>query len=265
MRVDGAKTAATAMIEAHARMYDAIHAFDKVDADGDGKAAEVGIVYPFSKIEAASASADDQKARADAKYFFEDLFMDGIAFGRVDENWDQGPGVPAPRADLQNRLDFVGVNYYFRFVASKLNLPISLSGVSPFITFDATKPFDGNYPQGIHDVLVDVAKRYGKPVYVSETGTTQDDEPRAAAWTVRTLSETRRAIRDGADVRGYYAWSLMDNYEWNSGTNMKFGLYQVDPITKERARRDSGRVFAEIAGSRDVSPALEATYASFFP
>ncbi len=111
---------------------------------------------------------------------------------------------------------------------------------------------------------VGVAKKYGKPLYVSETGTTQDDEPRGAAWTVRTLSETRRAIQDGADVRGYFAWSLMDNYEWNHGMGMKFGLYAVDPTTKDRALRDSGAAFARMAKSRDVPADLEAQYASYF-
>jgi beta-galactosidase len=262
LAVSAAKTATEAMIEAHARMYDAIHMADKVDADGDGKAAEVGIVYPFSVIEPLTSSQADAKAAADAKYFFEDLFMDGVVLGRVDENWDQGPGKAPVRADIAGRVDFIGVNYYFRFQAQSFTSPLSV--ISPFLTFNMLREFDGNYPRGIHDVLVSVAKKYGKPVYVSETGTTQDDEPRGAAWTVQTLAETRRAIQDGADIRGYYAWSLTDNYEWNHGMGMKFGLYAVDGTTKDRALRDSGEAFAQMAKSRDVPAALEAQYASYF-
>jgi len=262
MSVTGAKTAATAMIEAHARMYDAIHAFDKADADGDGKAAEVGIVYPFSVIEPLTSSAADQKAAADAKYFFEDLFMDGVVLGRVDENWDKGPGQAPVRPEIAGRVDFIGVNYYFRFQAQAFASPLSV--ISPYLTFNMAREFDGNYPQGIGDVLVSVAKKYGKPLYVSETGTPQDDEARGAAWTVRTLGQTRRAIRDGADVRGYFAWSLMDNYEWNHGMGMRFGLYAVDATTKDRALRDSGTAFARMAKSRDVPADLEAQYASYF-
>ena len=260
----GAKTAASAMVEAHARIYDALKAFDTKDADGDGKKAEVGIVYPFSKITPKTASADDAKAADDAEYFFHDMFMDGIVLGRLDENWDKGRGNAPVRADLANRCDFIGVNYYFGFPAEKNPLPVPLSFVSPFVTFNMLAPFDENAPRGIHDELMYVSKRYGKPVYVTETGTVQDDEPRAAAWTVRTLSETRRAIRDGADVRGYFAWSLMDNYEWNHGMGMKFGLYAVDATSKARAMRDAGVAYAEMSKARDVPAALEAKYAKYF-
>ncbi len=263
MSVSGARTAAAAMVEAHARIYDAIHAFDTVDADGDGKKAEVGLVYSFSKITPKSTSADDAKAAANAQYFFEDMFMDGIVEGRLDEGWDQGPGRAPVRADLANRIDFIGVNYYFGFRAEKNAVPIPLSFVSPFVTFNMLQPFDESEPQGIYPVLMRLAKRYGKPLYVTETGTPQDDEARGAAWMVRTVAETRRAIRDGADVRGFFAWSLTDNYEWNHGMAMKFGLYAVD-ADKHRAMRDAGQVFGAMSKARDVPAELQAKYASFF-
>lgn len=263
MSIDGAKTAAAAMIEAHARIYDAIKAYDKFDADGDGTKAEVGIVYPYSEIQKTGTTPEHEQAAANAKYFFEDMFMDGACAGRLDEKWDLGPGKAPVRADLANRCDFVGVNYYFRFPAKPGFLPGGVSGlISPFMTFDMLAPFDAN-PHGIYAALKSASK-YGKPLYVSETGTTQDDEPRGAAWMVQTLSEVRRAIRDGIDVRGYFAWSLMDNYEWNHGMSMRFGLYQVDPTTKARALRDAGVEYAAIAKSRDVTAAQEQKYATHF-
>ena len=264
MSISGAKTAASAMVEAHARIYDALKAFDTKDADGDGKKAEVGIVYAFSEITPKTASADDKKAADNAHYFFEDMFMDGIVQGRLDENWDQGPGKASIRADLANRVDFIGVNYYFGFKATKNPLPVPLSFVSPFVTFDMLQPFDEEHPQGIYSVLMGLAKKYGKPLYVTETGTPQDDEPRGAAWMVRTVAETRHAIRDGADVRGFFAWSLMDNYEWNHGMGMRFGLFAVEPTTKARAMRDAGVVFAAMSKARDVPADLEAKYAKHF-
>jgi beta-glucosidase len=80
---------------------------------------------------------------------------------------------------------------------------------------------------------------------------------------VRSLSETRHAIRDGADVRGFFAWSLIDNYEWNHGMSMRFGLYAVD-TQKARAMRDAGVAFAAMSKARDVPADLEAKYATFF-
>ena len=263
MSVSGAKTAAAAMIEANAKMYDALKSADTRDADGDGHAADVGIVYSYSDIRANSTSADDQQAAADAEYFFHDMFMDGVVNGRLDENWDQGPGVAPVRADLAGRADFVGVNYYFGFSAKKFITPLSF--VSKFVSFDMTQPFDENHPQGLHDVLMRVAQRYKRPVYVSETGTKQDDPERGAAWLVRTMSETKSAIHDGADVRGFYAWSLMDNYEWNSGMSWRFGLYAVDPTTKARTERSAGAAFTTMSNARDVPADLSAKYASFFP
>jgi len=261
MRVDAAKTATTAMIEAHARIYDAIHAYDHADADGDGKNAEVGIVYPYSEIVQTDPSADGKTAADNAQYFFHDMFMDAACGGVLDENWDRKT---VARSDLANRCDFVGVNYYFRFPAKPGGFIGSVSSalVSPLLTFDMLATFDAN-PKGITAALKRASK-YGKPLYVSETGTTQDDEPRGAAWTVQTLSLVRQAIRDGLDIRGYFTWSLMDNYEWNSGTNMRFGLYQVDPTTKARALRDAGEAYATMSKTRDVPAALEQKYADYF-
>ena len=265
MNVSGAKTAASAMVEANARIYDALKATDTRDADGDGTKADVGIVYAFSDIRPQTDNDSDRRTAADAQYFFHDMFMDGVVHGRLDERWDQGPGKAPVRADLANRVDFIGVNYYFGFEAQTSLVPLSF--ISPFATFNLLKLqlFDEGRPQGIYPVLMAVAKKYGKPLYVTETGTTQDDAARGAAWMVRTLAETRHAIRDGADVRGYFAWSLMDNYEWNHGMGMRFGMFAVDPRTKARTLRESGRAFAAISKARDVPADLEQKYARIFP
>lgn len=260
MSAGGAKTAATAMIEAHARMYDAVKSGDRQDADGDGRSAQVGMVYAYSEIVPNSPSAEDQKAADDARYFFEDMFMDGVAEGRLDANWDLGPGKAPVRADLTGRLDFVGVNYYFRFRARPGFLPTGF--VSPLITFDMLQPFEPA-PRGI-EVALRRAAKYGLPLYVTETGTPQESELQGAAWMVQTLEGVRNAIRDGLDVRGYFAWSLMDNYEWNHGMHMRFGLYAVDE-DKRRRPRASGELYGRMARERDVPADLSTMFADYFP
>lgn len=258
MSLSGAKTASVAMIEAHARMYDAIKANDTVDANGDGKRAEVGLVYAFTDIAPLTDNAGDARAADNAQYFFHDMFMDGVVRGKVDENWDAGREGTQVRADLANRCDFIGVNYYFRFEAQNTIAPLPF--ISKFITFNMLRSFEQDAPQGIYPVLRRVHERYKLPIYVSEAGRVQDDEEKAAAWFVQNVAETRHAIDDGVDVRGYFAWSLTDNYEWNHGMHMPFGLYAVDTGSKVRTLRASGRAFAEMAKSRDVPPALLKKY-----
>lgn len=269
MHVDAAKTATLALIEGHARMYDALKANDLVDADGDGTAASVGIVYAFSDIQPLTDSEGDKKVTEDAKYFFHYLFMDGIAKGIVDPNWDKGRGKGTVRPDLQNRLDWIGVNYYFRFRAQN-TVVNTLPFISPLITFNMTQPFDGECPTCIENAAF-AALEYGKPIVISETGfpaQASDDAEvqnrKQTAWLVSTLGTVESMVQRGIDVRGYYAWSLMDNYEWNHGMGMRFGLYSVDPTTKARSVRPAGQALRRIADAREVPADLKAEYANVF-
>jgi beta-galactosidase len=266
MNVSAAKTATLAMIEGHAAAYDALKANDVIDADGDGAPARVGLVYAFTQIDPQTSDAGDAKAALNADYFFHDMMLDGIAFGRVDPNWDANYADPASRPvrpDLANRLDWLGVNYYFEFKAQS-TVVTGLPFISPDINFNMLQSFNAEAPNGLYSVLMH-ARRFGVPMTVTETGYVQDDAHKAAAWTVETVRATQRAIADGADVHGFYTWSLMDNYEWNHGTGMKFGLYSVDPTTKARAQRESGRVFAQVIRAGGVTAELAAQYAGIFP
>ena len=75
------------------------------------------------------------------------------------------------------------------------------------------------------------------------------------------LSAVKRALRLGVDVRGFFWWSLMDNYEWNHGMNsLRFGLYAVDPRTKARTLRPAGKAFARIAGERAIGADLASAH-----
>lgn len=271
MHVDAAKTATLAMIEAHARMYDALKGNDTVDADGDGKPAEVGIVYSFSDIQPLTDSEGDRRVTEDAKYFFHRLFMDGVAKGRVDPNWDLGYGNQQYRADLDNRLDWIGVNYYFRFRAQSSVVP-TLPFISPLITFNMLQPFDGQCPRCIEHAA-EAALEYGKPIVISETGyavtgVKETDEiaplTKQTAWLVETLRTTEAMLARGVDVRGYYAWSLMDNYEWNHGAGMRFGLFGVDSSTKARQSRPVISAYQRIIRDNQIPADLAAANENVF-
>jgi beta-glucosidase len=149
--------------------------------------------------------------------------------------------------DLFRKTDFFGMSYYARI------------GFDPFpITYLTTpeklersgKPHDDMweyYPQGLEECISRFWEKYKKPIIITENGfCTSDDDKRIEAISgyMKAISD---AMKQGADVRGYYHWSTWDNFEWSLGPTFKFGLYSCDPLTKERKRKASADVFSRLA------------------
>jgi beta-glucosidase/6-phospho-beta-glucosidase/beta-galactosidase len=112
------------------------------------------------------------------------------------------------------------------------------------------------YPQGLREVL-GIAGSYGLPVYITENGIADNDDDQRPAYLVQHLAVLAQAIADGvADVRGYYHWSLMDNFEWSSGYYPRFGLFAFNSATKQRIRRPTVRYFSRIARKNAIPPVL---------
>ncbi|MEZ4265342.1 MAG: glycoside hydrolase family 1 protein [Myxococcota bacterium] len=257
-----AKTVFNALIEAHARMYDALKAADTKDADGDGEAAEVGIVYAMTPFRPANPDEPlDVKAAENAYYLWNIAFLDAVAKGIEDPDLD---GVGVLRESLANRMDYIGVNYYTRVTIEGTDDPL-LPDLSPLTTFN---PFTlvvwEDYPRGIYEMAMAVRERYDLPVIITENGLEipQDNEAVASRFFARHLTWVWRAIRDGVDLRGYYAWTLVDNYEWNHGMDLRFGLFAVEPDDKIKARRarPHAAVYGDIATRRGLSPEIQAQY-----
>ncbi len=256
-----AKTAMVAEIEAHAKMVDAVRANDTVDADGDGKPARVGIVYNMEVVAPDNPDdPQDQAAAKNADYLLNQVFLNAVASGDLDANLD---GNTVHRDDLANRMDFIGVNYYARLVVQ--GAPGSFfPQISSLLTFNPlTLSYDYQYPRGIYDVLME-AKKWGVPLLISETGAGASDSANGgqADWVGATLTWVKRAIDDGATVTGYFYWTLMDNYEWNHGMQLKFGLYGVDPKdpTKARTARAGVAAYAAIAAPGAIPPDVAAKF-----
>ncbi len=257
------KTAFAAMIQAHARMVDAIRANDLVSARGNGQpAAEVGIVYSMSPAFPKDPnSALDKQAAANVFYIWNMVFLNAVALGQFDENFDHQP---VYHPELAGRMDFIGVNYYTCVMVS--GLPFSIAPwMSPLFTFNPlTLDFGALYPRGIYEMSEIVKNDFHLPVYITENNARNDphdtwaEEYRAM---VEHLSWLWYAMQQGVDVRGYFYWALLDNYEWNQGY-CQDGLYGVaanDP-TKQRVTRDIDALYAEIAGDNGVPPNLSSEY-----
>ena len=104
------------------------------------------------------------------------------------------------------------------------------------------------------------AARCGKPILITENGIPDADDDQRPRFLLTHLAELWRAIRDGAPVKGYYHWSLIDNFEWSEGWALRFGLIEVDPATQARRVRKSGELFAAIARANAITPEMVARY-----
>ncbi len=161
--------------------------------------------------------------------------------------------------------DFLGVNYYHRAVvravheAGRLNYAV----VSPA---ELGRPFTTMgweiYPQGLYELLIRLKADYGDPeIYITENGAAFADgepvdgrvhDPERVAYLQTHLKQVAKCIADGVRLRGYFVWSLMDNFEWELGYTQRFGLIHVDFNTLKRTIKDSGRWYAEFIASNKL-------------
>jgi len=144
---------------------------------------------------------------------------------------------------IQDHLDFIGVNYYFH---NTVNLA---KDFKPHC--DRSDMGWDLCTYGIYYVLKEL-QRYGKPVYVTENGLADAGDVYRAGFIKETLNYVHQAIAEGVDVRGYFHWSLLDNFEWDKGFWPRFGLVAVDYATQERTIRPSAKIYAKIAKSNSL-------------
>jgi beta-galactosidase len=112
-------------------------------------------------------------------------------------------------------------------------------------------------PEGILEVL-ELMKDYAKPLYITENGIADKEDKLRPRFIIEHLKSLDKAINEEKiDVRGYFHWSIMDNYEWAMGFKMKFGLYAVNFKTKERTPRKSATVYKEIIENREITGEIE--------
>ena len=240
----------------NAAAYDAINSVDR--------GARVGFVHNMADWRPVNpASADDRRGARNANYILNRLFLNATIKGRYDSDADGkvDPGEVRPR--LARKADFVGVNYYSPAFAAGLAAPVStrvpLFDFAPTIAYRGTgNPTGPPCPSrcsefgwvidadGLRNVL-ELAASYGRPLYVTENGIDDADDSERADYLVSHLRAVRRAIAGGARVRGYFHWSLVDNFEWSEGYKARFGLYSFNPSTLARKARPSARVYARIA------------------
>jgi beta-glucosidase len=271
-------------IAAHAAMYKAIKAADTIDADGDGVAASVGLTkeaaeWVASRGGAPSTEMIDVNARGRIEWLYQYMFVEAIRQGGLDSKLSGT--IDEPHPEWKGTLDWLGVQYYFRagVTGSPAIFPPPISATPCYSGIGGSAcipPLDPTYyvpvmqyehdPAGLYAVLTDFAKRWpGLPLIVTESGIATLGGARRAEVIVRALEQIDRARKDGADVRGYYHWSVFDNFEWALGFVPRFGLYSVDYTTYARTPTEAATVFGQIAQSRKLTTMQRAMYGGSGP
>ena len=231
------------MRRAHAAAYRTIHTMRT--------GAQVGFtqnLFLFDPVRPRSRL--DRFVTAIPELAYNHAFLDAVAFGRF-------PGLlgrvlPAESA-ARGTLDYVGINYYGRFrIAFDPWVPGELC-VRRVVPTDAPQGDHGHagaycecVPDGIA-TLVERVAAIGKPIYVLENGV-PDATDRIRPWLIaQTTRALHGAIQRGVDVRGYFHWSLVDNFEWAEGWKLRFGLIAMDPVSQQRTPRPSASLYGAIA------------------
>jgi beta-glucosidase len=254
MHAPGIRDAKLAMLTSHianltqAEAMRAIRATGKVDA--------VGSAYSMSAIYPASDSGEDVAAAERLHGFNNDWFLRPMMRGeyprcyldmdRMLERMDVRPG---DMEKMEEPLDFIGINLYNRDIVADApgdrNLGVRrLPLPGPKTMFPSEV-----HPAAIYQMIMRVAKDYGRPIYITENGCSYDDGPgadgrvhdeRRVEYLKGYVGQVGRALAEGADVRGYYLWSLIDNFEWAFGNSQRFGIVHCDFDTLKRTIKDSG-------------------------
>jgi beta-glucosidase len=221
-----------------------------------------GIVLNFEPHLPATDHPLDQETASLAHDQYNRWFLDPITGGDYPAEgvrawgWDRAEVLPGDMARIATPLDFLGVNYYTRNIERSPLLP----PLGPRAGREATANGWEVYPEGLTGILELVASRTGDlPLYVMESGAAFDPDPADPArdpervdYLRRHFAAARDAIEHGVPLRGYFVWSLLDNFEWAEGYRYRFGIVHVDFATQERLVRDSGRLVGAMARARDL-------------
>lgn len=228
-----------------------------------GDSAQIGLVHAYLEFQAWTFyNPLEYFAPCTHNRFMVDTVINFLKTGVFDYGWPfsfsvryKAPIDPSsdktPAAQLS---DFVGLNYYSRAVI-KFQLSKLLSFQFDKVIDSAPKPGEvmtdmqyAIYPNGIYKALHHMAT-IGLPIYITENGIADKNDTndvRRQQWIREYLKAVSVALEDGLDIRGYFYWTLMDNFEWDGGYHMKFGLYSVNRETQKRSLKEGGKVYADI-------------------
>ncbi len=209
------------LIQAHKKAYEVIHKFGSKDV-------KIGITSFYTYNEPYQNKLINRGLAWIGDYFLNKYFLNRI----------------------KAHQDFLGLDYYHHYL-----IKFDLFRLASIFNMSADKELSdmgwGIYPKGIYHVLKELQK-YQKPVYILENGLADARDEKRAKFIADHLYWIHKAIEEGGDIRGYFHWSLIDNFEWDKGFWPKFGLIEIDYKTLKRKPRPSAFYYAEICKNNQL-------------
>ncbi|MGD9147565.1 MAG: glycoside hydrolase family 1 protein [Anaerolineae bacterium] len=244
------------LLQAHAAAYRAIHALD-----GRAMVGLVKNLQIFEPLEPADALSP--RLCRILGYLFNEITLKAAKDGRLRPPLSTGLQTHGP---LKDSLDFVGLNYYYRErVSLRASKGTRIGVFQPTPGAEVSDsgrhgPYGEIYPYGMYRALKQVAS-LGKPIYITENGLPDADDDQRPSFLLTHLAQVQRAIREGADVRGYYHWAFTDNFEWAEGWALRFGLVALDEKTQIRTPRPSSELYGRLIQANAITPEMVQRFA----
>ncbi len=234
-----------------------------------GAQTRVGLVLNLGWHDAATDSPEDRAAARISEGFGNRWFLDPVFKGRYPADMLALYGeenVPIQPGDLEAAsapLDFLGVNYYSRNVAAAGGQPpFNLHPVQPEGSEYTAMGWEV-YPEGLYRLLAQLKDEYQpKAIYITENGAAFDDQlengevhdSRRVAYLQAHFAAANRAMAEGVPLKGYFVWSLLDNFEWGYGYTKRFGIIYTDYASQQRTIKDSGKWYRQLIRQNVLNP-----------
>jgi len=237
-------------VPAHAAAYYAIHEIQPQ--------ARVGIAMQYHGFVPHPASPLDRAAERLQARIFNNLLPMALVDGRL--RFPLGRERIPAAAGTQ---DYVGLNYY---TADHVSFDLRRAGdlfgrrFFPEGADLSAVGMNANVPEGMR-MAIRWADSFGLPIYITENGIEDESDRIRPRYLALHLHQAWKAINTGSPVRGYYHWTLVDNFEWERGWTQRFGLWALDPETQDRTERASGKFYGEICRENGLTSDMVRRYA----
>ncbi|MBU4443721.1 glycoside hydrolase family 1 protein [bacterium] len=237
------------ILQAHYQAYHILHEIDRSDADDDGIPCKVGIVKNIPLFDPARKWwLPDWIVAKTLHRLFNQSVLDAFIAERFKFNLWNVVNFSQDIPGLSNTLDWIGLNYYTQYLCRLDWKSDYKMRTYPNLKLPQTDMNWAIYPAGLYRSLQMIGS-FGIPIYITENGIATEDSGLRKDFILKHINAMHEAMLDRVDVRGYFYWSLMDNFEWAEGFDKRFGLYHVDYKTQKRTLKDGSEIYRELIQS----------------